>query len=309
MVYTDVPAQVSVLPEGRFMMPEHSSVFLAWARRQIQIPTTCTPLSIRWVGNGQRFFQVQGTRSVVDDNSYLLLNSGQESASEIDSPWSVRCYTVCFRPGMVEDVLRALVTPEDRLLDEPERTDQQPVNFVEKVYPHHDGISTVLARLTACTSHNLSDSNPSYAWFEEQFHELLVQMLAVHRNVRREIESLPGVRATTRLELYRRLHRAREFMDASLEQPLTIAEIAQVAWFSPYHFLRLFKQAFGETPHQYLIRRRLDRAQSLLIHSDMPVTEICYAIGFESLGSFSGLFHRQIGQTPMQFRRETRNRS
>lgn len=298
VTYTDTPTRISVLPEGRFLMPADSNVFLSWTMNRIQIPETSTPLSIRWVTNGLRYFEMQGARSVIDEGSYLLLNAGQTSSSEIDSSEPVQCYTVCFRPGMAEEVLGALITPQDRLLDEPGTVASESVTFVDRVYPHDERVSSVLARLVSSTV-----EYPTYGWFEDQFHLLLTQMLAVHRDVIREMEALPAVRIATRVELYRRLYRAREFMEANLEQSLTLTEIAQVAWFSPFHFLRLFKGAFGETPHQYLMHRRIERAKVLLRKTDMPVTEICYSVGFESLGSFSGLFRREVGMPPVQYRK------
>jgi transcriptional regulator GlxA family with amidase domain len=71
---------------------------------------------------------------------------------------------------------------------------------------------------------------------------------------------------------------------------------------APHHFLRTFKLAFHQTPHQYLTHLRLERAQSLLRHTDTPVTDICMDVGFESLGSFSWLFRRECGQSPSAFR-------
>jgi AraC family transcriptional regulator len=79
-----------------------------------------------------------------------------------------------------------------------------------------------------------------------------------------------------------------------------------VAGLSPNHLLRMFKQAFGQTPHQYLTARRLERARHLLAHTDQPVTEICLSVGFASLGAFSWLFHRRVGVSPAEYRRQTR---
>ena len=141
-----------------------------------------------------------------------------------------------------------------------------------------------------------------------EIQETLVALLQAHRNVFREMERLPAARASTRTELYCRLNRARDFMEASLFEPLTIPMIASAAWFSPHHFLRLFKQAFGETPHQYLTRRRIQTARHLLARTDMSITDVCFAIGFESLGSFSLLFRRHVGVSPEAYRRQTRLR-
>jgi AraC-like DNA-binding protein len=99
-----------------------------------------------------------------------------------------------------------------------------------------------------------------------------------------------------------RLTRARAFIDSCYDQPLDLERIAGEASFSRYHFIRLFKQAFDQTPHQYLVRRRLDQAKLLLRASELSVTEVCFAVGFQSLGSFSALFHRSVGQPPRLYR-------
>src|SRR5205823_868192 len=113
-------------------------------------------------------------------------------------------------------------------------------------------------------------------------------------------------RAATRLEIFRRTLMARDFMEASLDRPVSVAEIASVACFSPFHFLRSFKQVFHETPHQYLTRRRIERAQDLLVQTELSVTNICLDIGFESLGSFSTLFRRHTGVSPERYRSQNR---
>jgi AraC-like DNA-binding protein len=97
-------------------------------------------------------------------------------------------------------------------------------------------------------------------------------------------------------------------MDSHLALPLSVAEISSTAHFSRYHFIRLFHQTFDVTPHQYLIHRRVERAKRLLIESDASVTDICFDVGFESLGSFSTLFRRLVGQSPSAFRTEMMER-
>jgi AraC-like DNA-binding protein len=99
-----------------------------------------------------------------------------------------------------------------------------------------------------------------------------------------------------------RLNRARTFIDLCYDQPLDLERIAGEASFSRYHFIRLFKQAFDQTPHQYLMRRRIEQAKALLSAGELSVTEVCFAVGFQSLGSFSALFHRSVGQPPKLYR-------
>ena len=102
-----------------------------------------------------------------------------------------------------------------------------------------------------------------------------------------------------------RLRRARDLADRAYAQPLDVAALARQAHVSPAHFSRRFKAAFGETPHQYVLTRRVERAQELLRNTDLPVTEICLEVGFQSLGSFSSAFHRVAGTTPTAYRSTT----
>ncbi|MGH7492706.1 MAG: helix-turn-helix domain-containing protein [bacterium] len=95
-------------------------------------------------------------------------------------------------------------------------------------------------------------------------------------------------------------------MRACFHQPVTLAETARVACLSTNHLLRTFKQAFQKTPHQYLTELRLQQARELLLHTDFPVTEVCAAVGFASLGSFSWLFRRRVGMAPEAYRRQKR---
>ena len=98
------------------------------------------------------------------------------------------------------------------------------------------------------------------------------------------------------------LRRAKDLVDREYAQPLDVAALARVAHASPAHFSRRFKQAYGETPHQYVLTRRVERAQELLRNTDMSVTDICLAVGFQSLGSFSSAFHRVAGRSPTAYR-------
>jgi AraC-like DNA-binding protein len=103
-------------------------------------------------------------------------------------------------------------------------------------------------------------------------------------------------------ETFARVLRARDAIHARYAEPLRLEELAREAALSPFHFLRIFRSAFGETPHRYLTRVRIDAAKRLLL-ADAPVTDVCFDVGFQSLGSFSALFARRVGAPPTKFRR------
>jgi AraC-like DNA-binding protein len=98
------------------------------------------------------------------------------------------------------------------------------------------------------------------------------------------------------------LRRVRELIDAQFVDPLNLDAMARAAHFSRFHFLRAFQKEFRETPYQYLRRKRIERAKELLAESEYSITEICFAVGFESLGSFSTLFHKVVGWSPSIYR-------
>ena len=100
----------------------------------------------------------------------------------------------------------------------------------------------------------------------------------------------------------RRMLRARDTMDRAFARPLDVPALARVAHVSPAHFSRQFRDTFGETPHRYLQRRRIERAMELLRETDRPVTEICFDVGFTSLGTFSRTFRELIGEPPSSYR-------
>src|SRR5919107_6035649 len=110
-------------------------------------------------------------------------------------------------------------------------------------------------------------------------------------------------RAAAQPSSARYLLRARDLIDARYAEPLDVAAIAHAAHASPAHFSRSFKAAFGETPHQYLLTRRIERAKHLLSYTSLSVTEVSLEVGCQSLGSFSAAFRRLVGASPRSYPR------
>jgi AraC-like DNA-binding protein len=100
----------------------------------------------------------------------------------------------------------------------------------------------------------------------------------------------------------RHLLRAKDLIEARYRDPLDVRMLAQAARLSPAHFSREFRRAFGETPHQYLLTRRMERAAALLRSTDRSVADICFTVGLSSVGSFTTSFGRTFGMTPTAYR-------
>jgi AraC-like DNA-binding protein len=102
---------------------------------------------------------------------------------------------------------------------------------------------------------------------------------------------------------FRRLCRARDLLAAGFQERIPLERAAREACLSPFHFLRSFARVFGETPHEFVTRLRMDTAQRLLAAGELPVTEVCFEAGYTSLGTFSARFSARTGQAPSEYRR------
>jgi AraC-like DNA-binding protein len=104
------------------------------------------------------------------------------------------------------------------------------------------------------------------------------------------------------LNPHQQVRLARRLLDHSYDTPITIEQLSREVALSPYYLIRVFRRFYKQTPHQYLVQQRIARAKDLLRNTDLSITEICTAVGFESLGSFSTLFRKVAGISPSAYR-------
>jgi AraC-like DNA-binding protein len=258
-------------------------------------------LSIKWMPIGCSTWRTAAGAYRIEGEHFLVLNHGRaySLAREADEPQESFC--PFFARSFVEDVYGGLVRPDQRLLDDGlEAARVAAIEFREQV---HDPDAAVVPQLRRMWLALRSGSAPQ-DWLEDEFHALAECLLRSRADVQRAIDRLPARRAATREELHRRLQRGRAFMHAHYASPLRLEDVARVACLAPHHFHRVFRAAFARTPHQYCNELRLARAAMLLTRTPRPIMEICYEVGFESVGSFSALFHRRTGRSPTAFRRQ-----
>jgi AraC-like DNA-binding protein len=259
-------------------------------------------LSVKSFFNGQAHYTSEGRHHPVNDRSYLILNHGQSYSIEIESPKPVESFCVFFAPQLAQNVYQSLNQSMEQSLDSPLHKGLTAPSFFDRTYPHDNLLSPCLQRLRQiCLMRE-----PENGWLVEQFHDLWYLLFKVHARSIEEANSLPAVRAATREELFRRLYYAKDYADAYFTGPITVEDMAKTAGLSSNHLLRMFRRAFRQSPYQYIINRRIEHAQHLLRQTDQSVTEICLAVGFESLGSFSWLFRRRTGLSPLAYRLQNR---
>jgi AraC-like DNA-binding protein len=261
------------------------------------------PLSVKTVTRGRARWKTEDGEFWVDETSLLVLNERQPYSITIDSPDRVETCSLFFERGSVEAVHRSLTaTPED-LVDDPFRAFPE-VRFRVCL---QFGDAQLLNRVKAMDGAVRRGAAES-SWIETQVLLAARDLLLIEKRTEREIARVPAARPATREEIFKRVCRAREYLHASQERRVCLEEASRAACLSPYHLHRAFRQAFGETPHDFLTRARLERSQRLLSTTERTITEICLSCGFESPGSFSTLFRRKFGQSPREFKRQSANR-
>jgi AraC-like DNA-binding protein len=290
------------MPDFQFRLnpraPElpHCSAVLNGRGTRYEVNGYRTTLSLKSVVRGAARYHTPQGHYLLTPDSFLVLNNGQRYSLEFEGGGRVQTETLCpfFQRGFLEQAAASDlddIDPSTPALD-----------FCERLYPNTGSVAHALADLHA----GLRGPHPSTPWLEDRMYALAQSLAGLRLQVRREAESFPGLRPATRMELYRRLHRGRDFLMSCYDQPLTVSAASRVATLSPFHFQRMFKLAFGQTPMQFLQQTRLESARRLLAHTGDEVTAICFAVGFESPGSFSWLFRKRFGVSPRGFRENRR---
>ncbi|RPI16785.1 MAG: AraC family transcriptional regulator [Ignavibacteriae bacterium] len=265
----------------------------------IYYPEHWTTLSIKCAFNGVEYYIKDNIKYGVDDNSYLILNNGTMYESYIRSENKVESFTVNFTKEFTEEVFNSLNNKDSFLLDYPEVKDREPVNFFEKLYQHNPLILKLLNDIRKTIQ------TPGYdnVLLNEKLHMMLNVLFCIQLNTFKDADSVNAVKKSTRMELYRRLNIAKDYIYSNYYDNVTLDELSKVSCLSQHHLLRKFKTQFGITPHQYLTKRRMEAAKVLIEKTNFSISEICFSVGFEDLSSFGELFKKHYSFSPENYRK------
>jgi AraC family transcriptional regulator len=266
-------------------------VLHATARRHV-VKDFTGPLSIKSVVKGEVAWTVDRRHLVVDRESFLVLNDGQEYSMDIDAPRPVETCCAFFSHGFAEQVAQDATTPLQASLDAPVRRPPS-LNFLGRL--HKDSDNSILPRLRTLAQRCSRELRPSS--FEEDFLVLSEQLILLYKEITTQMARVPAAKASTREELFRRLQHAREYIHGSTDQAISLEDVAREACLSRYHLHRAFTRVFRQTPHAYLTGLRLEKAHAFL-KAGCTVTEACVEVGFSSAPSFSRLFRARYGFPP-----------
>lgn len=248
---------------------------------------------------GEKNYHFDDTTARVTPAQYLLLNSGQTYACEVDNPAGTRLLSVSFGHKMTCHLLWCLKEKDEILLENIGRWQSQPVYFFEKTYRYSIMLHYLKNRVVAF----LAERNACRLELESLLYNFLSALLRQHNRERLHIGRIGVKKASTRQECYKRLCYAIDYLQARYaDNNISMDTLGAVARLSPAHLGRLFKELFRTSPYQYLKDIRLEKAGEFLKTTSRPVSEIVRLTGYIDNSSFIRSFKNKYGMTPEAFR-------
>jgi len=258
----------------------------------VRYPAHFTGLGIVAVLEGRARFTVNEEVMELDARSFCVVNRGSR-LSFFTEQKNVKTAFLYFNYELSQLLIQQLFSPSSST------PFYQDFSLIEHV---HFVNASLKAHL-----HLLIDLGQSCASFHHLKADMLVRsileaVIAENLDAIQASAQLPVVKKSTRVDLFKRLAMVKSWMEQHYAEAVQLEDLARMALLNEEHFLRLFKQTFGLTPHQLLIELRIRRAGELLKTTDWPVAEICRQVGYVSVSSFSGRFKREMGLSPLKYR-------
>jgi AraC family transcriptional regulator len=254
-------------------------------------------LSIKFAHNGIENYRTENTKYAVTDNNFLILNQDTYYASNIRSHDSVESFTVSFTPSFIDDILTAYNPNIDALFKEKAYANKNTIRFVERTYPKTDSLRGIIKKM----NFTLHEYSLNAERVDELLYELFREMLFVHGEIVHRIQGIDKIKQSTRIELFKRLEFARDFIESSYAESICLPQIANIACMNTEYFIRQFKNQYGCSPIQYLTQKRMTMAQLLLKSRIFTVHEVCHKVGYKDSSTFGKLFRRYFNSTPKSY--------
>jgi len=270
---------------------EQKNVIIHAVAKDVSYAEHWGPLSLKCTKKGTEHYQCNGRFYSVDKDCYLIFNNGQYYSSYIYSNIETESFTINFSGTFQQKILQSFINDPDDI------NDTKNFEFIEKLYKHDELISSLLNKLYQATI----AKQPDVFTITETYYELFENLLLQQTKLRKEIKKVNAVKYSTQVELYKRLNYAKDYIYSCYMQDISLDKLAAVACMNNAYFLREFKKYFGLTPYQCIIFQRLKAAKKMLETTSYTVSEICFAVGYLDVTSFTKLFKKNFCSTPAEY--------
>ncbi|HZY36439.1 MAG TPA: helix-turn-helix transcriptional regulator [Mucilaginibacter sp.] len=224
---------------------------------------------------------------------FYFLNAGDNLQIDFRNNLPIETLLIMFNSNFISDIAKYRASNIEYLLENSNQPSEMDFHAPAIPFFYNEAIQDSLIKIRA---------NASEVWnLDSHLFDLISNFLDLQPVALKQIEKIKAKRTSTKGELYKRITLGRSYMEDNAFVPLTIEQIAQEACLNKFHFLKIFKDMYGVTPHQYIMNKRLEQSVVLLKSGNFSISEICHLIGFESLGTFTNLFKSRYGLTPSKF--------
>ena len=275
-----------------------SNVIIHDQTNEINYPEHWGPLSLKCAFNGEEFFKVNNCEFAVNDSRYLVLNHGSYYSSYIDSDTKVESFSINFTPSMILDMASSTLESDTFNLDS-YGFHRKEIIFGEQLYFLDHTIADFLTKFR----NFIKGTRKNGELIEYLYWLLLERLMDNQRKLMNEVRHVPKIKLSTKMELYKRLTRAKDYMDSCYARDISLEELAGLCYMNNTYFLRQFRNYYKITPRQYLIRKRLEAARDHLeVNKMVSITDVCSMVGYSDLSSFSKLFKQYYSFSPEQYK-------
>jgi AraC-like DNA-binding protein len=264
--------------------------------RSAYFPNVVNDYSIKLTLNGVENYRINKKEFKVPEMCFLTASGPCESVGYIESKSIVTGLCIDISLNIINEALTILSVNEDINLENNLAGYFKSEKFFENVYPvTHTELGAKLLSISEkfkSAAHDLSFIN------REMFLELAESVIRHEFENLRKLNSLSSLKISTKIEILKRLFQGKNFIDDNFKEKIDVKDIARISCLSEFHFFRSFKEAFGISPHNYLIKKRLNEAQKLLQNDNSSIGETAFICGFADIHSFSKSFKKHFGQSP-----------
>jgi len=257
-------------------------------------------LSIKTIVEGEEWYGIGKRNLVVRPGQFLILNDHQTYSCRVNH---ARVFSIFFKREFAADVFRDSIAGEEYLLDNPFSTNTAPPEFFQTLHPIDSTLQLKLSSLSTVLEAKGFDADE----VSEHLLYLLRQLIQVHKMEVEQTGRVNAVKQSTRAEIYKRLCLAKDVLHSSFMDKLDLDTISSASCLSTPQLIRQFKSVFHCTPHQYLVRLRLQYAADQLVTNDEQISLITLQSGFEDTSAFCRAFKTAYGVSPESFRRQKRH--
>jgi len=255
-------------------------------------------IGLLMTGKGKCNYYVNGAKNQLDNNKVFFINRGSNLAIRTIEGESAPVL-LFFNSRLPDLVLYSLEFGDEVMLEKPFDNLPYDFSYLERIHADDHLHQTILSLI------ELGASCSSFASLQADMtiRNLFEETLLKNQDAYKRSQNIQAVKSSTRLEIFKRVASAKDWMEQHYQTDISLEDISSTAAMNSQHFLRMFKQVYMITPHQYLIDLKLKKAKELLETTRIPISNVCQTIGFESVFSFSVLFKNRFGTAPSYFRK------